>query len=418
MVIILLFVVALATCTVRSANIIDRLSVQDGAICDDRIPAYLVVDSHKLVGSDNKVIYKDVEEQDCKNMCTDNKDEQGNQIMCSSYTYNTKDRACSVHRGKAMPVGKLELKPAPGHRYYEKFCLPEGTPAACGEAPFFRANQAVLIGFAKNVSHTKNMATCIQACIEMSAECRSAMFFGTAGECILNVASAQDAPDVFAEEEDEENVVYFENGCVLENQIRGQKRHSASKQNTLEAKKLAPGLKLTVNSTNNLKSANASRVSEDKKEPKASPSERKKAKASEEDEAVTVRTKKPQNSEEDGGGNDDDGDKGAGDDSQESSTKPSRRGGSGKTPTPRHRGSTSSSSKNGSGGGPKRLLLKNATLSNGVEDAWGPWSEDCRSFDERRPCQNGNRVGFQSRQCLRTPFECQGPFFRYCIAPC
>jgi len=386
--------------TSQAANIIDRVSVQDGALCDDRIPAYMVVDSYKLSGSESKVVLKDVEEQECKNMCTDNKDDQGNQLMCSSYTYNVKEKSCSIYRGKAMPVGKFELKPAAGHRYYEKFCLPEGTPADCGEAAFFRADQAVLIGFAKNVSHTKNLATCVQACIEMSAECRSAMFFGGAGECILSVASAQDAPDVFAEEEDEEHVVYFENGCVLENQIRTQKKQSTSKKG-IEAKKVQPTVKL-VNSTG-LKSSNSSRM-EDKK-PQGSSGESKKAKPVEE--------KKPSSEDKEDKDKDDEAETAAGDDSQEA-TKPPRRV---TQPLGRTRTNPKSSSSSGSGS-PKstKRLLQNAT--NGVEDAWGAWSEDCRSFDERRPCQNGNRVGFQSRQCLRTPFECQGPFFRYCIAPC
>jgi len=378
--------------TAQSANIIDRVSVQDGAICDDRIPAYMVVDSHKLVGSESKVVLKDVEEQECKNMCTDNKDDQGNQVMCSSYTYMIKEKVCSIYRGKALPVGKLELKSAPGHRYYEKFCLPEGTPADCGEAPFFRADQAVLIGFAKNVSHTKNLATCVQACIEMSAECRSAMFFGGAGECILSVASAQDAPDVFAEEEDEENVVYFENGCVLDNQIRSQKKQSNSKK-PVDAKKVQPTIKL-ANSTS-AKPANASRPEDKKEKMSAEKTKEDKMKPS----SASKEDKEKDKSDE--------AETGAGDDSQESTTKsPSR-------PLGRHR--TTTSSKNGGGGGTKRLL-QNAT--NGADEAWGAWSDDCRSFDERRPCQNGNRVGFQSRQCLRTPFECQGPFFRYCIAPC
>jgi hypothetical protein len=254
--------------TVRAANVLERLAVQDGAICDDRIPAYMVAEGHKLAGAENKVVLKDVEEQECKNMCTDNKDDQGNQVMCSSYTYNIKEKTCSIHRGKAMPVGKLELKPAPGHRYYEKFCLPEGTPADCGEAPFFRADQAVLVGFAKNVSHTKHLSVCIQACIEMSAECRSAMFFGAAGECILSVASAQDAPDVFAEEVDEENVVYFENGCVLENQIRAQKIQSRGHETKkpVETKKPQPTTHLANATTEAKKPIDKSKpMSEEKK---------------------------------------------------------------------------------------------------------------------------------------------------------
>lgn len=349
---------------VRSANVIDRVSsVQDGAICDDRIPAYLVADGQKVVGAENKIIIKDVEEQDCRNICTDNKDEQGGPIMCSSFVYSVKEKQCTVFRGKAMPSGKLEMKAAPGNRYYEKFCLPEGTPSDCAEAPFFRADQAVLIGFAKNVTHTKSLAVCIQACIEMSAECRSAMFFGAAGECILSVASAQDAPDVFADEEDEEKVVYFENGCVLDNQIRSQKKQSSKK--TGDAKKVGQTAKV-ANSTST-KAPNASKPdAEGKKE-----EESKKSSSGSHEEEIT--------------------------------------------PKPRVAGRKNGNKSTGKVGPSRRILTGS---SDGAEEAWGPWSEECRSFDERRPCTNGNRVGFQSRQCLRTPFECQGPFFRYCIAAC
>jgi hypothetical protein len=380
-------VTVLMTTVVRSANVIERVSsVQDGAVCDDRIPAYLVADGQKIVGAENKIIYKDVEEQECKNMCTDNKDESGTQVLCSSYVYNIKEKSCSVFRGKAMPAGKLELKAAPGHRYYEKFCLPEGTPADCGEAPFFRADQAVLIGFAKNVSHTKSLTTCIQACIEMSAECRSAMFFGAAGECILSVASAQDAPDVFADEEDEEKVVYFENGCVMDNQIRSQKKQNA-KQKAVDAKKLAPTAKVATNSTSSKPAAPANGTKpEDVKKPKN-------MKSSEDDKRASSSETTTE--------------EGAGEGSQEKSRK---------TPAPRQRVTLGGGKS--AGKGEKRKLLQGAS-DNGVEEsAWGSWGEECRSFDERRPCTNGNRVGFQSRQCLRTPFECQGPFFRYCIASC
>jgi len=211
----------------------------------------------------------------------------------------------------------------------------------------------------------------------------------------LSVASAQDAPDVFVEEEDEEGVVYFENGCVLENQIRSQKKQSASKK-AVEAKTVnaKPTIKL-VNS-NSTKPSNASKAVEEKK---TASGEAKKPK--EEEKKPAVESKEDKDKEDD-----------QTDDAQEPTTKAPRR----TQPLSRHRPTSNGSSKNGSGA--KSRLLQNATLSNGVEEAWGAWSDECRSFDERRPCQNGNRVGFQSRQCLRTPFECQGPFFRYCIAPC
>jgi len=173
------------------------------------------------------------------------------------------------------------------------------------------------------------------------------------------------------------------------------KRNKAPRKKGIEAKKVQPTVRL-ANSTG-LKSSNSSRP--DDKKAQGSSGESKKAKMEE---------KKSSSEDKEDKDKDENSETGAGDDSQEA-TKPPRR----VTQALGRTRSKSGSAKNGSA---TKRLLQNAT--NGVEDAWGAWSEDCRSFDERRPCQNGNRVGFQSRQCLRTPFECQGPFFRYCIAPC
>lgn len=300
------------------------------------------------------------------------------------------------------------------------------------------------------------------------------MFFGNAGECILSVASvrqclyskrdmvhmrillqAQDAPDVFADEEDEENVVYFENGCVLENQIRCASAFLRMRCTSLHVippfqhrRRTAPGrlrmpgsprppsscppTRLVSRPTTLLVPANLKRRKPARRKRRVCLARRRRPKPLRKvgipvsfritdlrqsyfsEEAVSPRPRKPvAESPEDSG----EGESDNGEEAQESSPKPSRRG-NGKTASPRRRVTSGSLGGKSGKGGPKRLLLQNATVSNGVEDAWGPWSEECRSFDERRPCTNGNRVGFQSRQCLRTPFECQGPFFRYCIAPC
>lgn len=45
------------------------------------------------------------------------------------------------------------------------------------------------------------------------------MYFPEVEECIINIDSAQDVPDSFVEEK-REDVVYFENGCTLGNQVR------------------------------------------------------------------------------------------------------------------------------------------------------------------------------------------------------
>lgn len=45
------------------------------------------------------------------------------------------------------------------------------------------------------------------------------MYFDEVGECILNSGSAQELSGNFKEER-KERVVYFENGCILGNQVR------------------------------------------------------------------------------------------------------------------------------------------------------------------------------------------------------
>lgn len=49
---------------------------------------------------------------------------------------------------------------------------------------------------------------------------------------------------------------------------------------------------------------------------------------------------------------------------------------------------------------------------------WGPWTKNCQPFGQNQQCVEGKIVGFQERQCLKTPSECQGPFSRYCFIPC
>lgn len=35
-----------------------------------------------------------------------------------------------------------------------------------------------------------------------------------------------------------------------------------------------------------------------------------------------------------------------------------------------------------------------------------------------QPCEDGVEIGFQTRTCQGNPFQCEGPFFRYCTLPC
>jgi len=50
--------------------------------------------------------------------------------------------------------------------------------------------------------------------------------------------------------------------------------------------------------------------------------------------------------------------------------------------------------------------------------AWSKWFKKCHSFRARQKCEDGHRVGFQTRQCFDNPYQCHGPLYRYCLQSC
>uniref|UniRef100_A0A0K0DNI7 ShKT domain-containing protein n=1 Tax=Angiostrongylus cantonensis TaxID=6313 RepID=A0A0K0DNI7_ANGCA len=53
------------------------------------------------------------------------------------------------------------------------------------------------------------------------------------------------------------------------------------------------------------------------------------------------------------------------------------------------------------------------------EAVWSSWQGVCQHFVSAQPCNNGEMIGFESRECIaRDPSLCEGPFFRYCTLPC
>ncbi|CAI2355563.1 unnamed protein product [Caenorhabditis sp. 36 PRJEB53466] len=53
------------------------------------------------------------------------------------------------------------------------------------------------------------------------------------------------------------------------------------------------------------------------------------------------------------------------------------------------------------------------------EQVWGLWQGSCQQFASSQPCNNGNMIGFESRECIaKNPSQCEGPFFRYCTINC
>ncbi|GMT36021.1 hypothetical protein PFISCL1PPCAC_27318, partial [Pristionchus fissidentatus] len=60
-----------------------------------------------------------------------------------------------------------------------------------------------------------------------------------------------------------------------------------------------------------------------------------------------------------------------------------------------------------------------ATSDVGDGYIWSPWLGTCQKFASGQPCNNGEMIGFESRECVaKDPSQCQGPFFRYCTLPC
>ncbi|KAK5982990.1 Apple domain-containing protein [Trichostrongylus colubriformis] len=88
----------------------------------------------------------------------------------------------------------------------------------CADSQFIRADDSVLIGFARNVTLVETIEQCVEQCVKEN-DCKSAMYFYEEGECITNTESALSKPSAFAKE-DNEKVVYFQNGCLAKLQTQ------------------------------------------------------------------------------------------------------------------------------------------------------------------------------------------------------
>uniref|UniRef100_A0A914WD04 Apple domain-containing protein n=1 Tax=Plectus sambesii TaxID=2011161 RepID=A0A914WD04_9BILA len=208
--------------------------IADGALCDNKVSAYFVSDNVQLT-STNVLFYGDVTEEQCAAMCSDNKDIKGRTILCASFNYDHVSFSCRIFREKSKPDGIASVRASPGERFFEKFCLPSSAPLDCGESHFYRADQAVLVGYAKNATIVKTLEECVAVCLNEAFPCKSAMFFYEEGECITNTESAESMPEVFAKEE-VDKVVYFENACLNPNAYKNPKneKHASGGRQTVQ----------------------------------------------------------------------------------------------------------------------------------------------------------------------------------------
>ncbi|PIO71697.1 hypothetical protein TELCIR_06397 [Teladorsagia circumcincta] len=68
---------------------------------------------------------------------------------------------------------------------------------------------------------------------------------------------------------------------------------------------------------------------------------------------------------------------------------------------------------------PGQIDLRQPSGPQATENVWSPWLGVCQHFASGQPCNNGEMIGFESRECIaKEPSLCEGPFFRYCTLPC
>ncbi|VDK44757.1 unnamed protein product [Cylicostephanus goldi] len=112
------------------------------------------------------MVYKDTPEEDCLSTCSTNRDRYGRSILCASFVYDHVSFTCTIFKEKAKPEGKGDAVQAVGKRYFEKVCLGDSVPMECADGQFIRADDSVLIGFARNVTLVETMEQCVEQCIK------------------------------------------------------------------------------------------------------------------------------------------------------------------------------------------------------------------------------------------------------------
>ncbi|KAJ1364242.1 hypothetical protein KIN20_024292, partial [Parelaphostrongylus tenuis] len=131
------------------------------AVCENKATGFLVLDNTILSTADS-IVYKDTPEQDCFTTCSTNRDQFGRSILCASFVYDHSSFTCTIFKEKAKPEGKAEVAQVVGKRYFEKMRCPK----ECADSQFIRADDSVLIGFARNVTLVETMEQCVGQCVK------------------------------------------------------------------------------------------------------------------------------------------------------------------------------------------------------------------------------------------------------------
>ncbi|KAE9414128.1 hypothetical protein Angca_002505 [Angiostrongylus cantonensis] len=366
------------------------LIVENGAVCENKATGFLVLDNTFLSTADS-IVYKDTPEQDCFTTCSTNRDQFGRSILCASFVYDHSSFTCTIFKEKAKPEGKADVVQVVGKRYFEKVCLGEEVPKECADSQFIRADDSVLIGFARNVTLVETMEQCVGQCVQ-EKDCKSAMYFYEEGECITNSESALSKPSSFAKEENEK-VVYFQNGLDLTN-------GDGTDDRSIPLSSLSTEEEMT----DSVDADEGDETTEELAMPsgRATPSRTNTALEREENEQIQeFPTYFSEWSD------------------WTACTKAGER-------QIRRRKCLNLRRCLGA-----LMQLRNcpAVLPDPVlrptpstvqpEAVWSSWQGVCQHFVSAQPCNNGEMIGFESRECIaRDPSLCEGPFFRYCTLPC
>uniref|UniRef100_A0A915KLM4 Apple domain-containing protein n=1 Tax=Romanomermis culicivorax TaxID=13658 RepID=A0A915KLM4_ROMCU len=266
--------------------------------------------------------------------------------------------------------------------------------------------------------HTKHLDACVGACVKESQECKSAMFFYDSGECIINSGTASDRPDAFVEELGEK-VVYFENGCIQEDQVRSQESVQDESLSVDEETQAAAGSDISIGDDEREAVLTAAEVVEKpavaanlimgpwspwtkcdvpngrrmRKRDCLSPNPNKDCSHG------LIETQWCINNEPEG---------------EITTVLSTNAPHDTRTTNTKFFGSLRPKEKHQTA---PVQLISNLGENNGQ---WSDWSQRCQAFTPDRPCdpQWRFKIGFQTRRCLMQNNRCDGPLMRYCFIPC
>ncbi|VDK88808.1 unnamed protein product [Litomosoides sigmodontis] len=183
------------------------------------ITQYIAVADRQLANELDRQLIADRES--CESLCTQRLSTTANDFNCKSFMHNPETNVCILSDERSKPLGRGTLVEASGFTYYEKKCF--ASPRTCRNIPSFeRVPQMILVGFAAFVmENVPSVTMCLDQCTNPppetgeNFECKSVMYYYNEQECILNVETRENKPDLFIPEGEEFQVDYFDITCHL-----------------------------------------------------------------------------------------------------------------------------------------------------------------------------------------------------------